>query len=456
MNRCPLCLKELKTGAEFLRVCRAHDEPAIGPVLYHPRDRAVFACDAEDCPGDKMDSSLVHGIFLLHVGCECENPFWNAGTNKVDVPSIAQVAWKTGARTFEHWEVDVLRELAKAAPDRKEMWYPIALFEALNGTGHRGRTGCLLLLHGPMSSGKTILATMAMNPESFDRPARELQVAFEVEHFVYVSPSLPGAVVPHAAFLLALYPLSLFRANLVDSTWATATLPVHRYVRATFVRMKREQKEDGEDKAPRGGKGWLGELSEVFGGGRTPWPDTEYLSIVFYDPAGEVSDDPANPQITRLSRAVDAQGVLIDATELARFGSAPRLTAGTLSTIALAEDRLHVLGAHKSRRCVIVTKIDKVVSQLDDQEKVVVRNLLQGRLADHAQLKKLLVAWLFRGGSQEKRLAQALKLDKGCEVLFAWAQDLDDPGRMPRGVGTVDLLSWCLGSDLIAGEPGRR
>jgi hypothetical protein len=449
INRCPLCLKELRTGETFLRVCRAHDEPVVGLVEYRPAARSPFACDAEDCPGRESALPLAHGLFLLHEGCVCENPFWNATANKVDVPEVALVDWASGTRSFEHWEVDVLRELAQVAPDRKEMWFPAALFEALNSSGRRRRTGCLLLLHGPKSSGKTILATMAMNPGSFDHPARTLNVGFEVEHFIYVSPGQAGTVVSHTAFLQALYPLSLFRANAIDKDWATATAPMHRHVRATFVRPTPDGEQAGGTAEEHG---FLNGFPKFWRDGGAP-SETDYLSIVFYDPAGEVSDNPADPFITKLSRSVDAQAVLLDASELGRFGGAVPSAGGALNTIALAVDRLAALRTNRSKRCIVVTKVDRVVNKLDRQEKAFVGGLKDGRMADPDEAKRVLLSWLSGGNDQEKRLARMLNHDQSCGVLFVWALHLDDASMMPRGVGTIDLLAWCLGKNLVIGMP---
>ena len=158
--QCPLCFRELTEKDEFLRFCPLNSE-------HHERLQFNDANlkDLSMCRRCGPQRSIRQRPFLLHVGCEALNPFWDKNS------SALMSAAEMDDVKVDHWEVGILKEIFKVSElsGFREMWYPEALFQANIGF-HRGRRiTTLVALCGAKASGKTVMATMSLFSDQMDQ-----------------------------------------------------------------------------------------------------------------------------------------------------------------------------------------------------------------------------------------------------------------------------------------------
>ena len=105
---CPLCFDEIKQGSSLIRVCPRHREKESLQDEYErllcPRDRARDLCNSV--------KQFQQGVFILHIGCKEENPFWDDAKAGVSVPSVPSRA----GHSLHHWMFGALTELATFEP----------------------------------------------------------------------------------------------------------------------------------------------------------------------------------------------------------------------------------------------------------------------------------------------------------------------------------------------------
>src|SRR5438128_2645832 len=82
----------------------AHRRRAIGVPMESPEDLL--------CPQCAGATPIEHAVFVAHLECRWNNPFWNPVSARVEVPpgALSFLDAKTAQSvTVEHWEIDMLR-----------------------------------------------------------------------------------------------------------------------------------------------------------------------------------------------------------------------------------------------------------------------------------------------------------------------------------------------------------
>src|SRR5260221_5853195 len=177
--RCPLCLEPLRAGTMLHRFCPRHPSNVTAFTVSDSAYSEIY-CPEEGC--EPTASILAENVFLLHEGCRCLNPYWDGKV--VDLQRAMSFRRATAAVTVHHWELSILREVARCYPARCEMWFPQILFRAVNEQWRGRPFGAPTLLVGARPCGKTVLSLMAMSRDAFSR--------ITSDHFVHVTQSAPG------------------------------------------------------------------------------------------------------------------------------------------------------------------------------------------------------------------------------------------------------------------------
>src|SRR5260370_19116502 len=154
---CPLCFEPLDANTVLERVCLDHRLHEICP-LGKEYGRALCRDDLDQ---DRCNSVMQfqNGVFIAHVGCIEENPFWT-GSATVVPGSLTR-----NGHTLNHWMLGALAQIAVLAPGRREMWFPLSLFRTVNRLqgGVNRPSGRVVKLLGDRAAGKTVLAYMALS-----------------------------------------------------------------------------------------------------------------------------------------------------------------------------------------------------------------------------------------------------------------------------------------------------
>jgi hypothetical protein len=390
-----------------------------------------------DCRGSRI---VGDGVFLLHVGCEAINPFWDKDPNANQVGAVPETGqFEENNRAFhvDHWELQMLREAAGPFRGLKEMWFPQALFITLNGEDQKSRSGTLIKLAGAGGVGKTTLSTMTFSPASYglrsavSRNARPAVRFSGIEHFVYVGPQ-PGDPLD-IQFLRGLYPGSLLH----QGRWEPgAILPTPRFarpnLRAAFLRLPT-------------GDGGLTTALKVILGRSSPRQHT----VAFYDSGGETHRLPAPPWLRAMDYVVDVVAVVIAADHIGKFITTHEAAPGTAGSgqpvadsIPVAVDGINRVASNRPRRCVVVTRLDVIESRLDARAQAHLKNIRDNKHTARSLERNLLKEWLRGGSAKESELADLLGGDDVDRVFFAWAEGLEKAGEVPRGVGLRKLILW--------------
>src|SRR5580692_12243121 len=279
---CPLCFDEIKQDSSLIRVCLRHGERESLQDEYErllcPKDRARDLCNSV--------KHFQQGVFILHVGCREENPFWDQDKAVVSVPPVPSRA----GHNLDHWMFGALTKLATFEPARKEMWFPLSLARTVNRlrAGDRRPSGRVVKLLGATGAGKTVLAYMALS----GLHSRSKHHASDT--YVHISPDLTDPKIRADEFVKALLPLSLLAQGDSAPEWIPFTTSKRRAnIRAGLF---------AYEKAASMGK----DILRGFGiGARSP------LLLAFYDNAGE-DVTAAFDQTSAINRLTDLAVVVLD------------------------------------------------------------------------------------------------------------------------------------------------
>lgn len=408
--RCPLCFDEIKQGSSLIRVCLRHDDRELVPDEYErllcPKDRARDLCNSV--------KHFQEGVFILHVGCREENPFWDQAKAAVSVPPVPSRA----GHNLDHWMFGALTKLATFEPARKEMWFPLSLARTVNRlrSGDRSSSGRVVKLLGTTGAGKTVLAYMALS----GMHAGGKHHASDT--YVYISPDLTDPKIRADEFIKALLPLSLLAQGNSAPDWIPYTTSKRRAnIRAGLF---------ANEQAASRSKDFL----RGFGiGSRSP------LLLAFYDNAGE--DVAAAFDLTAgVNQLADLAAVVIDSSHLGKFTGSPN---GDAFAMNIAKRQLRTFEQSHARRAIVVTQLDR-----SGCSEAVINSVREEKF-DSLAARALLLKWLAANpGTPEYDLGLYLQAQQNVDVFFVSTEGLESdalgPGKLPKPHGIGRFIDWCL------------
>lgn len=181
---CPLCFDSITDETKFIKycpVCRNWE------VVRGKATRSLFArCKKLGC---KANGTLAQRPFLAHENCRRLNPLIlnldDGAKNRVQpLGETFALSWidvsaaggRSARRDVMHWTLPIIHGAAENVIAVKAMWFPSELLRLLSsGKGKR------VQVRGPIDVGKSVLCSIAVNPDSF--PGH-----LQLENFVYASP----------------------------------------------------------------------------------------------------------------------------------------------------------------------------------------------------------------------------------------------------------------------------
>ncbi|HLJ29120.1 MAG TPA: hypothetical protein VKY85_20595 [Candidatus Angelobacter sp.] len=405
--RCPLCLEKLGVESQLLRFCVSHPAPPESFSPYQHLNKIL-------CPGDRGNSHgpVEAGVFLAHAGCVCTNPFWN--DKQVAVP---ETVYRANARV-DHWIIGVLREIAGYCSNVREMWFPQILFRAANLSDGEKPVGALVMMVGARQSGKTVLSTMAMVPSSY-------MPELEVEHFVHITHGT-GAQQSSELFhiLQILDNMRQFRGT-ADPPTATDKGNISN-IKSVYFRVDETGIRDLKSKFSA--KGYLKDVVKVLAGIDSSMHTSQRV-VAFYDMAGERFTS-FDREILSFRSKVDVIAIFLDASAISTFKIMNDLSSKDAAWVAY--EQLQKTSNFTGRRCIMVTKIDKLPNGDTPQP-----------AGDGAQ-RDLLLAWLANGTDVEKSLHSAIMKDPAVRVFFVGTKGIGKPDEPAQTIGLLSFVRWCL------------
>jgi hypothetical protein len=455
--RCPLCLKTLGPETQFIRFCRTHPDAS---ATFSPHQQFEIFCPADECKPPNLPPPMHFGVFLLHRGCVCTNPFWSTAEQKVVVPGKVQLG--TPATEVKHWIIALLREASAQHPDVREMWFPQVLFQATNYED-REKTAALVMMAGAQKSGKTILSTMAIAPRNYNNDFESKSFDYTVDDFVHIT---PGFGVQQSDELLrvlqVLDDMRQFRTT-QDPPPATEQenisnikSAVFNASQATIANLQRDTFRSY----------WQKIFLQLFAmDSRKPGPSRRPVTgrvIAFYDMAGERFELAFDPAVFSLNRSVDILAVLLDASAITTLKASTDESARQAAWVASAclKNRYGSRsGYDHARRCVIVTKLDLIpVSYSQDAGGLwkFLEAIRQGKaLGVQDSARELLLRWLKNGDEAERALHHEIAKDTALPVFFVWTEGLGDKTKLAKTHGLIQFVEWCW-DPASAAEVARR
>jgi hypothetical protein len=461
---CPLCLNELKPGGEdqLLRFCRTHPQNTrfinIDP----------FGMNEIFCPGDHEGTICNRGgadtgPLLLHQKCSQVNPFWNG--SQVVVPATVKYRIEansdnTNTATLKHYLLSAMRDLPEFAQKSHGMWFPQALFRAFHEQRASGGMTSSVLLLGGQAAGKSVLATMAIRPETWrgDLPDGG---HLGTSAYAYVSPTdTPNVDLRPAEFIDTLAALIRGDGDLIEGTKDNA-----RNIRALFLNYE-PSRQQMVNPAPEpdgslqmfSGRGMseafrsLGKAAKIFyaGAARTGAQHATPIEIppprsavVFYDLKGESVED-LTGGLLRLIQNLTRIAVVMDATDISAF-ACPKKT-GRRNSAEVALRMLEHVQDFNKEASLVVTHIDEVRELADPKEwaeywkphNAFPRGYHPATpMAEQAILRQVLES----GNDTEKGIASALKR-KELPVHFVWTENIRRADRYAVGIHGF-VAEWC-------------
>jgi len=406
---CPLCFDVIKQGNSLIRVCLRHHETEAVQDDYErllcPRDRTRDLCNSV--------KQFQNGVFILHVGCREENPFWDEAKAAVSVPPLPSRL----SHSLHHWMFGALTELANFAPGRKEMWFPLSLARTVNRlpAGDRSPSGRVVKLLGAKAAGKTVMAYMTL----WGRHAGNKHRSSDT--YVHISPDLTDPKTRADEFLKALLPLSLLAQGDTMPGWIPFTTSKRRdNIRAGLF---------ADERAVNMRKDLLRGIGI---GARSP------LLLAFYDNAGE-DVTAAFDRNSAINRLTDLAVVVLDGSRFGRFTGRPHDDEFAMND---AVRHLQTFEQSHARRAIVVTQLDRADCGKDIMDSVRKENI------DTPSARSLLIEWLVTyPGSSEYTLGRYLEA-QNVDVLFVSTDGLEDealgPGKVPKPHGIGRFVDWCL------------
>jgi hypothetical protein len=443
---CPLCLREVTPGEQFLVYCTQHGA-AIPPVHYEGKaeDLEALRCPAGGECNEQAD--IWKGIFLAHDGCRVKNPMTADTDRMVELPDGKRVEVNTPETRLQ---------LAAGAvyPGQSAMWFPLSLFRAINLPDNPGK---LVMLAGPREVGKTIVATMAMSPELYTEANTRKLSRYWPKTYVSVGQLGGGdsqATSHRASFLQAVNAVSRLQSREPGAAFVAPTGREDAYLRAVFLT-------GSEPKAEP--KVWtrmvdvFRQIGRTAAGKSEPDPGATPPTVALLDWAGERFWQTDDRRVTEVASNVDVIALVIDATHLALFGRDVKQadTQITPNSIRHACERL-ALATHRTRMCLVVTKLDAIPAERRGARANKYLDALErsedGKL--DRQAHKALREWLEQGkkagAPYEGRLLDFLDEHPKLPVFFISTKNLNGQmlgtvDGMPRSVGLLRFVLWVLG-----------
>jgi hypothetical protein len=313
------------------------------------------------------------------------------------------------------------------------MWFPQSLFMAINGRGGYGR---MVMLAGPSQVGKTIIATMAMNPHTYTGSKLS-----QYEPQCFISLHAPGSAgSPLESFLGALHTIDQLRHKQPSSGFVRPTGREEAHVKAVFLSSHESSLKTLKRDV----------LGLIWGADPAAGDSGVHPTIAFFDFAGERFNYAEARTLARWADPMDVIAVVLEAPDLNRFGRAAN-TPDTIvdpDSVARAARRLNM--AADKRRCLIVTKLDLIpADKLDGGSQYLAEQAgIEDAKVDN-RAKKIFCSWLNRSVPSEEKLANILAADAGLPVFFITTHNLDGhvlgvDGKMPVSVGLRQFLLWML------------
>jgi hypothetical protein len=337
---CPLCFDSITEETKFIKycpVCRNWE------VVRGKARHSLFArCKKVGC---KANGTLAQRPFLAHENCRRLNPLilnLNDGAKNRVQPlgetfalrwiDVSAAGGRSALRDVKHWTLPIVHGAAENVVGVKAMWFPSELLRLLSsGKGKR------VQLRGPADVGKSVLCSIAVNPDS-------LPGNLQLENFVYASPYIATDMnapeeqrQPFRFFANALQAIQSLR------DWQPldmpATGPAEALIRAGFYSkiVKRERR-----------------------------------ALVFYDLAGEFFQEGAGEIVTQHAANSDCIYILIDISCISVFEEfipehrrkEPRKKADFNAKLSAS---LRQIEGDETPKIIVVTKVDLVeIPNLDE------------------------------------------------------------------------------------------
>jgi hypothetical protein len=337
---CPLCFDSITEETKFIKycpVCRNWE------VVRGKATRSLFArCRKVGC---KANGTLAQRPFLAHENCRRLNPLilnLNDGAKNHVQPlgetfalrwiDVSAAGGRSALRDVKHWTLPIIHGAAENVVAVKAMWFPSELLRLLSsGKGKR------VQLRGPADVGKSVLCSIAVNPDS-------LPGNLQLENFVYASPYIATDLnapdeqrQPFRFFANALQAIQSLR------DWQPldmpATGPAEALIRAGFY-------------------------SKIV--------ERERRALVFYDLAGEFFQEGAGEIVTQHAANSDCIYILIDISCISVFEEfipehrrkEPRKKADFYAKLSAS---LRQIEGDETPKIIVVTKVDLVeIPNLDE------------------------------------------------------------------------------------------
>jgi len=428
---CPLCLNDVRPGAEFLVYCTQHPR-SIAPIVYRGEtsDMELLLCDAS--PRCSNPQSMWEGVFLAHRGCRARNPFWEA--TQVNVSGKAVQIERPAGRFLEPDDPQIpnLRKIADSYRNVPEMWFPLALFRAINEHEDWGK---MVMLTGPRQVGKTIIATMAMSQSTY---VGDKLLACTPQAFTSMY-TLDGGFVSKTPFLEALHSVAQLRRGMSADGPVAPTGRNEVHVRSVF--MAKRAKKGRWQKLMQMVRDTIDFMIPINAIGPRVHP-----TISFFDFGGERFGDTAVPEIAHWIQNMHVLAAVIEIPGLIRCGrdAGTPDTDSTPDSVKRAIERLN-LAPESTRRCIVVTKAD-----LSPQAEAYLRKLGRAENETSELNGKVVLCGLLDSESEtERALLELLQSDNSLPVFLIGTYNLDGSrlGRgteMPYSIGLRMFLRWVL------------
>ncbi len=453
--RCPMCLHPLDFDSRLYRLCPGHNEfegteaTFEGPFRFQGIDNCYHREEGtgERCKQNhRVQSPLV---WLCHEGCPIQSPFWDGTARQLTFPKgdftlLVPSAGGTKSQKVNHWQLRVFelqRALTTRFPhlaSRSEMWFPLALLRA-TGDEDGTRCGAIVELSGSADVGKTVLAMQAMDwdgyvPANLKNLKRQLKRHIDVSGFLAI-PAEAGVATVYEEFLRWLHLQTLLSSNHAPppGLWG-GTKRIHGQVKAAFFRPGRPPKSESESGFRQVLLGLWSELVQLVSA-----DEEAYNTVIFYDTAGEMTDEANHNYLMQLDQAADVVAVLIDANDLTT--SPHKSLEGAIRRL----DELRQPGNPDRRCCLIVTKIDQVLGTRRAEYQACLE-AAENPTVNTEHFRKQLLLWLDRAGNDRcSRLASLVRSEDSLvnEVFFVWTNDWGTD--RPYSNGLAKFICWCLG-----------
>jgi hypothetical protein len=342
---CPLCFESITEETKFIKYCPACRNWEV--VRGKARSSLFARCKKVGC---KANGTLSQRPFLAHENCRRLNPLilnLNDGAKNRVQPlgetfalrwiDVSAAGGRSALRDVKHWTLPIIHGAAENVAAVKAMWFPAELLRLLSsGKGKR------VQLRGPADVGKSVLCSIAVNPDS-------LPGNLQLENFVYASPYVATDMnapeeqrQPFRFFANALQAIQSLR------DWQPldmpATGPAEALIRAGFYSkiVKRERR-----------------------------------ALVFYDLAGEFFQEGAGEIVTQHAANSDCIYILIDVSCIPVFEEFipehKRKDARKKADFnAKLSASLRQIEGDETPKIIVITKVDLVeIPNVEDAQPVV-------------------------------------------------------------------------------------